>query len=169
MPVGRAPQKDGENRERNRGINRSAAESRQRNMDGISAGGRQFPGTKETGIPEGDTSAADSRGTGGNTGNDHYPPPRGIWYSREFVDTEKGVHIRLEKVSEEDVRRQCVGLYAALGIDEPASDQARPEAGSFACLKMAGRGISGHRPAGPRRKRRDLPGRRNRNRQLLKL
>ena len=42
-------------------------------------------------------------GTGGNTGNDHYPPPRGIRHSREFVDAEEGVRIRLEKMSDGSV------------------------------------------------------------------
>ena len=138
-------------------------------MDGVSAGGRRFPGTKETGVPKGDPSAADTGGTGGNTRNGHNMPPRGIRHSRQLVDAEEGVRICLEKVSEKDIRRQCVGLYAALGIDVPASGQARPETGSFPYLKVAGGGISSHRPAGQGGKCRDLLGRRDRYRQLLEL
>ena len=114
-------------------------------------------------------SVADIGGTGGNTRNGHNTPPRGIRHSGQFVDAEEGVRIRLEKVSEKDIRRQCVGLYAALGIDVPASDQVRPETGSFPYLKVAGEGISSHRPAGQGRKCRDLLGRRDRDRQLFKL
>ena len=121
------PQKEGENRERNRGINRSTAESRQRNMDGVSARGREFHGIEETRVPEGDTSTAGTGGAGGNTRNDYNTPPRGIRYSRQFMDAEESVRIRLEKVSEKDIGRQCVGLYAALGLDLPASNQACPE------------------------------------------
>ena len=165
-PTGRTPQKDGENRERNRGIDRSAAESHQRNMDGVSARGRGFPGTEETWVPEGDASPADIGGTGGNTENDCDAPPGGIQHSRQFVDAEKSVRIRLEK---EDVRRQCIGLYAALGIDLSASGQVCPEAGSFPNLKVAGGGISGHRSESQGRKCRDLLGRRDWDRQLLEL
>ena len=111
--------------------------ARQRNMDGVSARGRQIHGTEETRVPEGDTSAADTGGAGGNTRNNYNTPPRGIRYSRQFMDTEESMHIRLEKVSEKDIRRQCVGLYAALGIDLPASDQACPKTGSFPYLKVA--------------------------------
>ena len=50
------------------------------------------------------------------------------------MDTEESVRIRVETVSEEDIRRQCVGLYAALGLDLPASGKAYPEAGSFSYL-----------------------------------
>ena len=91
-------------------------------MDGVSARGRQFPGTEETGVPEGDTSAADTGGTGGNTRNGHDTPPRGIRHFWQFVDAEESVRIYLEKVSEKDIRRQCVGLYAVLGNDVPASN-----------------------------------------------
>ena len=138
-------------------------------MDGVSARGRQFPRTEETGFPEGDTSAADTGGTGGNTRNGHDTPPRGIRHSRQLVDAEEGVRIRLEKVSEKDIRRQCVGLYAALGIDVPASDQVRPETRSFPYLKVAGGEISSHRPESQGGKCRDLLGRRDWDRQLLEL
>lgn len=138
-------------------------------MDGVSARGRQFPGSEETGVPEGDTSAADTVRAGGNTRNDYDTPPGGIRYSREFVDAEESVLIRLEKVSEKDIRRQCVGLYAALGINVPASDQARPETGFFPYLKVARGGISSHRPASQGGKCRDLLGRRDWDRQLLEL
>ncbi len=74
-------------------------------MDGVSAGGRKFPGTEETRVPEGDTSAADTGGAGGNTRNDYHTPPRGIRYSWQFMDAEESVHIRLEKVSEKDIGR----------------------------------------------------------------
>ena len=56
-------------------------------------------------VPEGDTSAADTRGAGGNTRNDYHTPPRGIRYSWQFMDAEESVHIRLEKVSEKDIGR----------------------------------------------------------------
>lgn len=69
-------------------------------MDGVSARERQFSGTEETRIPEGDTSAADTVGADGNTRNDYDTPPRGIRHTRQFVDTEESVRIRLEKVSE---------------------------------------------------------------------
>ena len=39
------------------------------------------------------------------------------------MNAEESVRICLEKVSEKDIRRQCVGLYAVLGIDVPASDK----------------------------------------------
>ena len=116
-------------------------------MDGVSARGRQFPGSEETGVPEGDTFVADKVGAGGNTRNDYDSPPGGIRYSRQLVDAEESMRIRLEKESEKDIRRQCVGLYAALGINVPASNQARPETGSFPYLKVARGGISSHRPA----------------------
>ena len=74
----------------------------------VSARGRQGSGTEETRIPEGDASAADTGGTGRNTRNDHNTPPGGIQDSRQLVDTEESVCIRLEKVSEKDIRRQCV-------------------------------------------------------------
>ena len=147
----------------------SAAESRERNMDGVSARGRQFHGTEETRFSKGGTSTVDTGGTGGNTRNGYYPPPRGIRYSRQFVDTEESVCIRLEKVSEKDIGWQCVGLYAALGIDVPASGKTRPETGSFPYLKVAGGGISSHRPASQGGKCRDLLGRRDRDRQRLEL
>ena len=54
------------------------------------------------------------------------------------MNAEESVRIRLEKVSEKDIRRECVGLYAVLGIDLPASGEARPEAVSFSHLKVAG-------------------------------
>ena len=47
---------------------------------------------------------------------------------------QKGTHLLL---TPKDIRRQCVGLYAALGIDLPASDQACPKTGSFPYLKVA--------------------------------
>ena len=127
-------------------------------MDGVSAG-----------FPEWDTSAADVGGTGGNMGNDHNTPPGGIRHSRQYVDTEESVRIYLEKVSEKDIRRQCVGVYAALGIDVPTSGQTRPETRSFPYLKVAGGGILSHRPADQGVKCCDLLGRRDRDRQLLEL
>ena len=138
-------------------------------MDGVSARGRRFPGTEETWLPERDTSAADTGGAGRNTIRGNNTPSRGIWDPRQSVDAEESVRIRLEKVSEKDIRLQCFGLYAALGIDVPASGQARPETGSFPYLKVAGGGISSHRPAGQGGKCRDLLGRRDRYRQLLEL
>ena len=99
----------------------------------------------------------------------HNTPSRGIWDPRQSVDAEESVRIRLEKVSEKDIRRQCVGLYAALGIDLPAPGETRPEAGSFSHLKVAGGGISSHCPASQGGKCRDLLGRRDWDRQLLKL
>ena len=51
----------------------------------------------------------------------------------------------------------------------PVPCEARSKAGSFPHLKVAGGGISSHRPAGQGRKRCDLLGRRDWNRQLLKL
>lgn len=138
-------------------------------MDGVSARGRRFPGTEETWLPERDTSAADTGGAGRNTRSGHNTPSRGIWDPRQSVDAEESVRIRLEKVSEKDIRRQCVGLYAALGIDLPAPGETRPEAGSFSHLKVAGGGISSHCPASQGGKCRDLLGRRDWDRQLLKL
>jgi len=132
-------------------------------MDGVSARGRQFLGTEETRVPERDTSAADIGGAGRNTRNGHKVPTRGVWDSRQSVDAEESVHIRLEKVSEKDIRRECVGLYAALGIDLPAPDKTRSEAGPFSNLKVAGGGISSHRPASQGRKCCDLLGRRDRD------
>ena len=128
-------------------------------MDSVSVRGGQFLGTEETRVPERDTSAADGGGTDGNTRDNHNTPSRGIRYSRQIADTEESVCICLEKVSEKDIRRQRVGLYAALGIDEPASGKARPEVGSFSYLKVAGGRISSHRPASQGRKCRDLLGR----------
>ena len=138
-------------------------------MDDVSAGGRQFLGTEETGVPAGDTFAAGIGGTVGNTRNGHDMPPKGIRHSRKSVDTEEGTRIHLEKVSEKDIRRQCAELYAALGIDVPSSDQAHPETGSFPYLNVAGGGIPIHRPASQGRKCRDLPGRRDRDQQLREL
>ena len=75
------------------------------------------------------------------------------------MDAEESVRIRLEKVSEKDIRRECAG-FAAPGIDLPAPGETHPEAGPFSNLKMAGGGISSHRPASQGRKCRDLLGRR---------
>ena len=124
-------------------------------MDVVSAKGRQFPGTEETRVSERDASAADTGGADGNTRNGHNTPSRGIWDPRQSVDAEESVRIRLEKVSEKDIRRECAGSYAALGIDLPAPDETRPETGSFSHLKVAG-GISRHRPASDGGKCRDL-------------
>ena len=66
-------------------------------------------------VSEGDTSAADTGGAGRNTRNGHNTPSRGIGDPRQSVDTEESVRIRLEKVSEKDIRREGAGSYAALG------------------------------------------------------
>ena len=68
-------------------------------MDGVSSRGRQFHGTEETRVSEGDTSAADTGGAGGNMRNGHNTQTRRIRYSRQFVDVEENVRIRLEKLS----------------------------------------------------------------------
>ena len=49
-------------------------------MDGVSAGGRRFPGTEETWVPE-RASAADTGGAGRNTRNGHNTPSGGIFPS----------------------------------------------------------------------------------------
>ena len=51
------------------------------------------------------------------------------------MDAEESACVGLEEVSEKDIRRECVGLYAALGIDVPAPCEARSKAGSFPHLK----------------------------------
>ena len=136
-------------------------------MDSISAGGRQFPGTEETGVPEGDNllltseEQAEIRETVITRRPEELGIPGSLW-------TLKKVCAYVWKRYRKKIRRQCVELYAALGIDVPASDQARLETGSFPYLKVVG-GISSHRPAGQGGKCRDLLGRRNRDRQPLEL
>lgn len=83
---------------KNWGINRSATESRQRNMDGVSTKGRQFHGTEETRVLQKGThllltpeEQAEIQKTIITRRSEEFR------YSRQFVDAEGSVHIRLEK------------------------------------------------------------------------
>ena len=140
--AGRTAQENGKNGKRNRGINRSTAESRKRNMDSVSTRGRKFAGAKKVrtkaGQPHGPYSGRTRKYPKGNRRED----TGGFRDHRQAVDIGTDAAVHSEAVSQGNKRANTVGLHEALGHELPASSEACPEAESYRHLKVEKRGIS---------------------------
>ena len=140
--AGRTAQENGKNGKRNRGINRSTAESRKRNMDSVSTRGRKFSGAKKVwtkaGQPHGPYSGRTRKYPKGNRRED----TGGFRDHRQAVDIGTDAAVHSEAVSQGNKRANTVGLHEALGHELPASGEACPEAESYRHLKVEKRGIS---------------------------
>ena len=148
----------GKNRERNRGINRSTTESRQRNMDGVSAQWRSGFRSKQRRTSRRGRANSSPRGRIRNTGNDCEAAAEGIRDTWVSLDAEEDLCVCVEKIPEKDDGWVRIGLYAALGSELPASGKTCPETKSYTCLKVENGRISSYSPAGTGGKRRHILG-----------